>query len=524
MPKIRRFTLISSALIALSVVLNPAVDAQGQIPLTVMTSHFPVATPEDQGIDSNQLANAIHFLLDNENVFRIHSLMMIRNRQQVLNASFYPFDVNSRHDLASVTKAFIATLIGIAIGRGDIASVHQPVVSFFPDRTIANLDVQKATLTIDHLLTMRSGLMCDPNDGMTFATMLQSDDWVQFVLDLPMAEPPGQTRVYCNPNYHLLSAILQQASGLSALDFAQQYLFGPLDITDVLWPQDPQGVNHGWGDLQLPPLAMAKLGQVYLDAGVWQSQQIVPSAWVWQATTPPPGSVFAYHWMVTPDYIEAEGRGGQKIRVYPTLNLVVVQTGGGSWDEQMPYWEVYTELYESYLLDAIQSNGPLMPNAEGIVRLNRALAQASTSGESPGPVPQLPETAHTVSGLSYLLAPNIAEFSDLTISFPGGNEALLQLTMPVENGGPEIGLRVGLDGIDHLGTGRYGLTAGARGQWESENQFVVIIDEIGLLNVLRLSISFEANMLNGELEVLNHSFLPPVALEGVVMEPGFYRK
>ena len=125
-------------------------------------------------------------------------------------------------------------------------------------------------------------------------------------------------------------------------------------------------------------------------------------------------------------------------------------------------------------------------------------------------------TAHAISGRQYLLEPNASTFSSVNLSFPGGHEALLQATLPVERGGPHLDLRVGLDGVFHLGTGRYGVSAAARGVWESENRFVVLLDEIGLINLVRLSVTFEADTVSGELELVNDTFFPVVTIRGRV--------
>jgi len=105
--------------------------------------------------------------------------------------------------------------------------------------------------------------------------MWTAADWVQFVLDRPVRWVPGTRFVYCSPGTHLLSAILQQATGMTALQFAREYLFTPLGIRDVIWPADPQGVTRGWGDIRLHPHDMAKIGFLWRNRGVWDGRQVV---------------------------------------------------------------------------------------------------------------------------------------------------------------------------------------------------------------------------------------------------------
>lgn len=202
-------------------------------------------TPEEQGIDSARLADAL--LTIREKGIKVHSLMLIRNGYVVLEAYIYPYDGRYVHDLASVTKTVTATLSGIAADQGRL-QVDQPVVSFFSDRSIANYDDGKQRITVGQLASMSSGLECtSERDEATLKEMLASADWLQFVLDRPVHWEPGTQFVYCSPGSYLLSAVLQGATGVTALEFARANLFEPLGIRDVIWPAEPQGITHGWG-------------------------------------------------------------------------------------------------------------------------------------------------------------------------------------------------------------------------------------------------------------------------------------
>jgi CubicO group peptidase (beta-lactamase class C family) len=211
------------------------------------TEGWRTSTPEEQGMDSERLAETMDYLQE-QSSFDIHSLLIIRNGYIVIDAYFYPFAADTLHDLASATKSFTSSLIGIAIDKGYIESVEQPVLDIFSERTVANVDADKRAMTVEDLLTMRSGFKCinQPTE-VTLSEMWASPDWSQFTLDLPMAAEPGARYVYCSPNVHLLSVIIQETTRMSALAFAQEHLFGPLGVSDVIWPSDPQGNNWGWG-------------------------------------------------------------------------------------------------------------------------------------------------------------------------------------------------------------------------------------------------------------------------------------
>ena len=184
---------------------------------------------------------------------KIHSLLVVRGGEVVLDTYFYPYDGSTVHDQASVTKSVMTTLIGIAADQGKL-DLDAPMLSFFPERTIANRDARKGRITVRHLVSNTAGTECIHHpDEPTARAMHASPDWVQFTLDLPMVAEPGTTFAYCSPGMHLLSVILQKATGMNTLEFARANLFEPLGIHDVVWSTDPQGTPNGHGELYLYP-------------------------------------------------------------------------------------------------------------------------------------------------------------------------------------------------------------------------------------------------------------------------------
>ena len=246
-------------------------------------SVWRTATPEEVGLDSSPLVEMIEAV--REKKIPVHSVQIARYGRLALDAYFYPYSEEMRHDVASVTKSVTSTLIGLAIERGKLQSVTQSVMSLFPDRIVANLDARKKTLNLEHLLTMQAGWDCGFEENeRRLMEMRRSTDWIQFMLDLPMVAPPGTRWAYCSGNCHSLSAILKQTTGTDALNFARRELFEPLGITDVAWPADVNGNNHGWGDLQMYPRDMLKLGQLFLQRGRWGERQIISESWIATAT------------------------------------------------------------------------------------------------------------------------------------------------------------------------------------------------------------------------------------------------
>ncbi len=190
--------------------------------------------------------------------------------------------------------------------------------------------------------------------------MRSSPDWVQFILDLPMVGEPGSTFEYCNGASFILSAILQEATDLSALEFAQKNLFTPLGISDVVWKSNPQGISIGYSGLGLRPKDMAKIGYLYLNDGIWDGEQIVSSTWVQDSTQKYiPATLqewYGYQWWVDElDIYMALGYGGQYIIVVPEEDLVVVFVS----DLAEKDFYIPDQFLHRYILPSIKSSDPL---------------------------------------------------------------------------------------------------------------------------------------------------------------------
>jgi CubicO group peptidase (beta-lactamase class C family) len=284
-----------------------------------------------------------------------HSLLVIRHGYLVSETYFGSYQQDARHDQYSVTKSFLSTLIGTALDKGYIDSTSQRVVDFFPGYTFANPDSQKEAMTLEDVLTMRTGLDWDEGDA-AYQDLYISPDWVQYMLDEPMAASPGTQFNYCSGCSHLLSAILLQTTGSNPRDFAEKNLFEPLGLSDVMWESNPAGIPIGGWGLRLTPREMAKLGYLFLHNGQWDGQQIVSAQWVENATrsyTETGDSLgYGYQWWTVPSLgaYTALGRYGQTIMVIPGSDLVIVTTA------QMEDHDQIFQLVEQYILPAVQKS------------------------------------------------------------------------------------------------------------------------------------------------------------------------
>lgn len=310
--------------------------------------------PENHGLDAIMLESMLDSI-EAEHL-DVSGIIIVRHGYIVLEADYDPDHL--RRSVLSCTKSVISALIGIAIQEGYIQDVDQPVIDFFPDLEIENLDDLKRSLTLEHLLMMASGMDAHDSwqyDWLGLAQMQASDDWVHFALNRPMIEIPGTRWEYSNQASTILSGIIQETTGMTAYDYAYDRLFVPLGIPDVEWEIDPQGVTVGYKGLWMTPREMAKFGYLYLNDGWWDGQQLVPAEWVRESQQDrfdDPYQNYGYQWWVNPglNYFTAVGYSDQRIFVLPEQDMVVVVTSPISNTDSggMP-----EELLFNYILPAV---------------------------------------------------------------------------------------------------------------------------------------------------------------------------
>lgn len=313
--------------------VNSAAAAPVRAPFP--TRDWTTSSAADQGMDPGILGQSHAAIKDS--MPHVNGIVVIRHGYLVWEKYYGNYNRNTRHNVMSVTKSVTATLIGIALDKGLIPSVDQPISTYFPEFFPADVDGRKWGITVRNLLMMRSGLAW--NEPIPFSPEQANQlHGMGSILGLSMASDPGSTWVYSTGDYHLLSGVLTRATGMKALAFADKYLFRPLGIFNRRWRADSEGYNIGGVDLQMTPRDMAKIGYLYLNNGNWDGQQIVSPGWVSLVTSPQPGMAptdvtpgYGYSWRVFglrghPSYY-ALGYAGQYIIVVPDLDLVVAMTG-----------------------------------------------------------------------------------------------------------------------------------------------------------------------------------------------------
>ncbi|MEK0314225.1 serine hydrolase domain-containing protein [Cohnella sp. 56] len=252
----------------------------------------------------------------------------------------------------SCTKSVLSALICIAIGRGLLPDpANTPVSTFFP-QLLADPDIRKRDMTLQHLLTMTAGYRWDEFGGLnSFPRMTRTTDWIAYVMGQPLSEQPGVRMTYNSGVSQLLSAILSQAAGMSVARFAEETLFGTLGIRRYEWETDPQGIHTGGFGLRLLPADLLKLGEMMLRRGSWGGNCLFPSELADRSVrpvvraSPPYEGEYGWHWWCgtySPRQSEivgasdgertkaafyyARGFGGQFLYVVPEDELVAVVT------------------------------------------------------------------------------------------------------------------------------------------------------------------------------------------------------
>lgn len=263
---------------------------------------------------------------------RLRSLLVSVGGELVEEHYFNGASARRSANLKSASKTLIAILVGIAIDRGYLKGVDQPIVDFFPDE-LAEADPVKRSITVEDLVTMRSGLGTTSNRN--YGRWVQSRHWVRHALSRPLVDRPGGRMIYSTGSTHLLSAILTRATGMSTLEFGRRYLAQPLDITLPAWTRDPQGVYMGGNEMALTPRAMLAIGNLFRRGGTSDGRQVISREWIRESTVPRTRSRFSgrqygYGWWMRTlaghRTYYAWGYGGQFIFVIPDLDAVVVAT------------------------------------------------------------------------------------------------------------------------------------------------------------------------------------------------------
>ena len=331
-----KFTLITALLgFAVAATCTKAADAS-----------LPRSAPEAQGVSSAGIREYV--ATADKQVNTMHSFMLVRHGHVVAEAWWKPEAADKPHVLWSLSKSFTSTAVGLAVSEGKL-SVDDLVLKFFPEYSPAEPSANLKAMRVRDLLTMTCGHQVEPKHDT-------HEVWVQTFLAHPVPHKPGTHFLYNSAGSYMLSAIVQKVTGQTVLDYLGPRLFEPLGIDNPQWETSPQGISCGGWGLKIRTEDIAKFGQLYLQKGKWNGKQLVPEAWVEQATSKQvsngsdptrdwdQGYGFQF-WRCRHNAFRGDGKDGQFCIVLPDLDAVVAITANTRdmqaelnvvWDKLLP--------------------------------------------------------------------------------------------------------------------------------------------------------------------------------------------
>ena len=351
-----------AALLAILLAVTPAAALAQSTPPpdcgtpAALADGWDVADPDAVGLDRATLCG-IGPRFQGWTEANVHSVLVVRHGKLVYERYFtgtdelqgrslgsVTFDAARQHDLRSITKSVVSLLLGIAIGKGQIAGVDQPVMKLLPE--YADLrTTEKDRITLRDLLTMSQGLVwnedlpySDPNNDEE--NMDNAPDPVRYTLSRPVERPPGQLFNYSGGSAIVISRLLREATGQTVDALARTELFEPLGITEFDWRPIASGEPAAASGLRLRPRDTVKLGQLVLRHGVWHGNQVVSADWIEAATTPHINATqlwfYGYQFWLgrsliherEVDWAFGQGLGGQRLFIVPAFDLVVLVHAG----------------------------------------------------------------------------------------------------------------------------------------------------------------------------------------------------
>jgi CubicO group peptidase (beta-lactamase class C family) len=494
-PDTLRTASAATLLMVAAAICCGAVHAQSAAEPVWPTKQWQTSTPEEQGMDSAALAKLIAFGTTRS----LDSLLIVRHGRIVLDAYYAPFAADIPHVINSATKAIVDTLTAIAHQVGSLDSYDHPMVDFFKDRSIANLDDRKKAITVQNLLNMTSGLEWDEGfEGgkeQSLADWGHSPDGVQFILDRPMSSAPGDRFYYNSGNPHLVSAILTKLTGKSASDYANANLFGPLGITGSYWGHDGQGISTGGGGLVLLPRDMAKIGYLYLHNGAWENRQLLPREWVdrvshatinMNASFTPNLRYSNFFWAFPEKNVYmAVGYHCQLLMVFPAQDMVAVTTAR----DFCPF-----DKMTNMISGAVKSDTALPADPAAAKLLADSIRDISADRPAEGAA--APELAASISGKVYTFADSLLRIKSLSLTLTDPKphydlEFYSQDDKPHKVSGP-----IGLDGKYAMSKpAAFGVTA-VGGTWSDGHTFVIDLQNLGAGEERKWTLSFEGDRLS----------------------------
>jgi len=331
--------------------------------------NLPRADQSKIGFDVDAL-DAFEAKISNTKHKDFTGIVVIKDNQLAIEWYYNTYWRNQILDIRSAGKSITSLLLGVAIREGLIENLDQDVYSLFPKEKYPSIHEDFRKIKLRHLLDMSSGLDADADDSDTPGNAWHwggKDEWVSYMLSIPLANEPGKQWVYADINAALIGAIIEEQAGMSLKEYAIQKVFGPLGIKEFYWYTNASNQTLGSGTLYLSTLDFAKLGVLVSNEGKWGDEQIVDPSYIQQLIARKKFDLRNY-WELTDsygmlwykkqriiegktyDYLWASGRGGNQLIVIPEENMVIAMTStayGPNYGHSRAY-EFLGELLKAY--------------------------------------------------------------------------------------------------------------------------------------------------------------------------------
>ena len=363
---------------------------------------LPRATPESQGLSS---ASILAFLDDiEENGFEVQSFMLWRRGHVVAEGWWSPYRADRIHMMHSLTKSVTACAVGLAIADGRF-HLEDKVVSFFPEHLPATISDNLAAMTVQDLLTMRTGHAAMVS-GSAWRPIKTS--WIAEFFKIPVVTKPGTNFVYTSAATYMLSAIVTKTTGQSVADYLKPRVFDPLGIRGYQWPAGPEGISPGANGLSWNTSDSLKLGILHAQKGVWQGKQILPTEWTDAVQYPHVKDTYGYQWWLGPDgTFLADGLFSQLSFVFPRHDAVLAITAGIPEKSHFNSSCVYKHFPAAFM----EATSPDRRSAKALDDRSRSLRLLSAARLTHSPV------IHHVSGKNYQFADNSDQVKSMRFDF-----------------------------------------------------------------------------------------------------------
>lgn len=367
---------------------------------------LPRSSPEEQGVSSSAIASFIEAA--DKNIDSLHSIMVLRHGQVIAEGWWAPYAPQSPHILFSLSKSFTSTAVGLAIAEGKF-SIDDEVLKFFPEDAPAEPGTHLKAMRVRDLLRMNTGHETEPR-------MQQEKLWKKTFLNHPVRFKPGTHFLYNTPATYMLSAIVEKTTGMPLLDYLRPRIFDPLGIQNPTWDKSPEGITLGGYGLSIRTEDIARFGQLYLQKGQWQGKQLIPVAWVDEATSfqtsngSNPNSDwdqgYGYQfWRSRNGAYRGDGAFGQYCIVLPKQDVVIAITGGLR-DMQSVMNLVWEKLLPG-IKDSKLSNDSASLDKLKLTLKNLSLRLPEGGGQT--------ETTNKVIGHKYLFSDNPRKLESIKI-------------------------------------------------------------------------------------------------------------